>query len=160
MHAAKSRATLPRAKIFLRVRQVCQTTGRFAAASGKQKASRSCKVLPLKREIMIDFQYTQPVEKPGCALSGSRGSGVLRAEKAEKQAIEMVIPFPYRRLFQVHGSELKLHPVCYLGQASVLRITHRVFFFGVRKAPFNQLFTFLVKSLILRCILASSASSS
>ena len=90
--------------------------------------------------------------KPGCALSSSRVSGVLRAEKAEKKAVEMVIPFPYRRLFQVHGSEFKLHPVCYLGQASVLHITHRVVSFGVRKDPFYRLFTFLIKRLVLRCI--------
>ena len=77
----------------------------------------------------------QPVEKPGCALSGSRVSGVFGAEKAEKQAIEKVIPLPCRQLFHVHSSELKLLTVCYLDQASVLRITHRVFSFGVRKDP-------------------------
>mgnify|MGYP004515228349 CR=1 FL=1 len=66
--------------------------------------------------------------------------------------MEMVIPFPYRQFFHVHVSKLKLHPVCYLGQASVLRITHRVFSFGVHKDPFNRLFTLLVKRLVLLCI--------
>ena len=97
-------------------------------------------------------QSLQSVEKPGYALSGNRVPFVFRTEKAEKQETKMVIPFPCCQLFQVHGSKLKLHPVCHLGQASVLRITHRVFLFGVRKDPFNGLFTFPVKLLVLRCI--------
>ena len=52
-------------------------------------------------------------------------------------------------LFQVHGSKFKLHPVCYLGQASVLRITHGVFFFRVSKVAFNRFFAALIKRLVL-----------
>lgn len=49
------------------------------------------------------------------------------------------------QLFQIHGSKLKLHQVRYLSQASVLCITHRVFFLGIGKGPFNGLFAPLVK---------------
>lgn len=35
-------------------------------------------------------------------------------------------PFPYCQFFQIYGNKLKLHPVCHLGQASVLRVTHAV----------------------------------
>ena len=49
------------------------------------------------------------------------------------------------QLFQIHGNKLKLHPVRYLSQASVLCITHRVFFLGIGKGPFNGLFAPLVK---------------
>ena len=65
---------------------------------------------------------------------------------------QQVPPFPCGQFFQVHGSKLKLHPVCDLGQASVLRITHRVFFLGVREDPFNGLFAPLVKLPVLRRI--------
>ena len=64
----------------------------------------------------------------------------------------MLLPLPTGQLFQVRGSKLKLHPVCHLSWASVLCITHSVFFFGVRKDAFNGLFTLLVKILALRCI--------
>ena len=94
----------------------------------------------------------QSVEKPGCPLSGGRASDVYGAEKAEKRETGAVVPFPYGQLFQVHGSKLKLHPVCDLSQASVLRITHRVFFLGVREDPFNGLFSPLVKIPVLRRI--------
>lgn len=63
-----------------------------------------------------------------------------------------LLPFTSGQLFQIHGSKLKLHPVCHLGQASVLCITHSVLFFGVRKDAFNSLFPLLVKIPVLRCI--------
>ena len=58
------------------------------------------------------------------------------------------IPFPGGQLFQVHGSKFKLHPVCHLGQASVLCITHGVFFFGIRKDTLNGFLPSLVKLLV------------
>ena len=64
----------------------------------------------------------------------------------------MLLPLSTGQLFQIHGSKLKLYPVCHLGQASVLCITHSVFFFGVRKDAFNGLFPLLVKVPVLRCI--------
>ena len=64
----------------------------------------------------------------------------------------MLPPLPTGQLFQIHGSKLKIHPVCYLDQASVLCITHSVFFFCVRKDAFNRLFPLVVKVPVLRCI--------
>ena len=63
-----------------------------------------------------------------------------------------VIPFPPCQFFEVHGSEFKPHPVCHLSQASVVCITHRVFFFRICKVSFNRFFAFLVKVLVLRRI--------
>ena len=40
----------------------------------------------------------------------------------------MLLPLPIGQFFQIHGSKFKLHPVCHLGQASVLCITHRVLY--------------------------------
>ena len=54
--------------------------------------------------------------------------------------------------FQVHGSKLKLHPVRHLSQASVLRITHRVFFLGIREDPFNGFLSALVELRVRRRI--------
>lgn len=64
---------------------------------------------------------------------------------------EKIWPFPQPicKLFQIHGSKFKLHPVRNLGQASVLCITHSVFFFGVCKDAFNGLFPLPVKALVL-----------
>ncbi len=42
--------------------------------------------------------------------------------------------------FEVHGSKLKRDPLRNTGQASILGITHGVFFLGVGKDPFNGLF--------------------
>ena len=54
--------------------------------------------------------------------------------------------------FQVHGNKLKLHPVRHLSQASVLCITHRVFFLGVREDPFNGFFSALIELCVRRRI--------
>ena len=43
----------------------------------------------------------QSVEKPGCALSGSRVSGVFGAEKAEKQDVEMKCPQKVRQIILI-----------------------------------------------------------
>ena len=56
-------------------------------------------------------------------------------------------------VFEVHGSKFKLDPVGNLGQASVLRITHGVFFLGVGKDPFNGLFPPLVEFLVFGSII-------
>ena len=53
------------------------------------------------------------------------------------------------QFFEVHGSKFKLHPVGNLSQASILRMTHGVFFLGVCKDPFNGLFSPLVQFLVL-----------
>ena len=51
------------------------------------------------------------------------------------------LPFPGGQFFQIHGSKLKLHPVCHLGQASVLRVTHPVLLFSIGKYTLNLLFS-------------------
>ena len=91
----------------------------------------------------------QSVEKPGCAIRRQPGFQHIWGKKNRKQEMVRVIPFPSCQFFEVHGSKFKLHPVCHLGQASVLCITHGVFFFRVRKGPFNRFFAFLVKVLVL-----------
>ena len=40
--------------------------------------------------------------------------------------------------FQIHGSKLKLDPSCDAGQASVVGITHGVFFFCVGEDPLDR----------------------
>ena len=54
----------------------------------------------------------------------------------------MLLPLPIGQFFQIHGSKFKLHPICHLGQASVLCITHRVLY----------LFFVLALALICRCL--------
>ena len=86
------------------------------------------------------------------SLSYSRISFKKEENGSEKRIDKTLLPLPGGQLFQIHGCKLKLHPVRYLGQASVLCITHSVFFFGVCKDAFNGLFPLLVKILVLRCI--------
>ena len=81
--------------------------------------------------------------------SYSRISFKKEENGSEKRIDKTLLPLPGGQLFQIHGSKLKLHPVRHLGQASVLRITHSVFFFGVCKDAFNGLFPLLVKILVL-----------
>lgn len=50
-------------------------------------------------------------------------------------------PFPSGQFFQIHGNKLKLHSVCHLGQASVLRVAHTMLFFCIRKHTLNLLFS-------------------
>ena len=74
-------------------------------------------------------------------------------EKAgQQEKRKALLALPNSQLFEVHGSKLELHPVCHLGQASELGITHGVFLLGVRKDPFNGLLAPLVQFLVLRRI--------
>lgn len=50
-------------------------------------------------------------------------------------ASKRAVPEPICQLFQIHGSIFKPGPLRNAGQASVVGITHRVFFFGIRKYP-------------------------
>ncbi len=61
-------------------------------------------------------------------------------------------PLPISQFFQIHGCKLKLHPIRNLGQASVVRITHRVFFFCICKDPFDRLFAACIQLLVFWCI--------
>ena len=91
----------------------------------------------------------QPVEKPGHASSVNRFFRIYGQDQEEGKGRNSVLPQPSGQLFQIHGSKFKLHPVCYLGQASVLSIAHGVFFLGVGKDSFNSLLAPLVQILIL-----------
>ena len=71
---------------------------------------------------------------------------------SEKRIDKTLLPLPGGQLFQIHGSKLKLHPVRHLSQASVLRITHRVFFLGVREDPFNGFLSALIELCVRRRI--------
>ena len=81
--------------------------------------------------------------------SYSRISFKKEENGSEKRIDKTLLPLPGCQFFQIHGSKFKLHPVRHLGQASVLRITHSVFFFGVCKDTFNRLFTPPVKAPVL-----------
>ena len=54
-------------------------------------------------------------------------------EKAEKMLKMRSIPTPHCQLFQIHGSIFKPHPVCDLGQTSMMRISHCVLLFRIGK---------------------------
>ena len=56
--------------------------------------------------------------------------------------------FHFASFFKIHGSKLKLHPVGHLGEASVLRVTHRVFLLRICKDPFYGLFSLGVQRLV------------
>lgn len=69
----------------------------------------------------------------------------LKTEKAEKWKSVLAqscsfatiqpwitgIPFLGDQFFHIHGNKLKLHPVCYLCEAFVLRVTHTVLLFRI-----------------------------
>ena len=61
-----------------------------------------------------------------------------------------VFPVPVSKLFQIHSSKSKLHPVRNLSQACVSGISHTVLFFGIRKDTFNGFFSCLVHPLVDR----------
>ena len=94
----------------------------------------------------------QSVEEPGLYSGADWISNIYERKNSKAKRGQQIPPFPCGQFFQVHGNKLKLHPVRHLGQASVLRITHRVFFFGIRKDTFNGLFPLLVKILVKRIV--------
>ena len=59
-----------------------------------------------------------------------------------------IFPFPICKLFQIHGSKSKLHPVGNLSQACVSGISHSMLLFGIRKNTFNGFFSCLVHPLV------------
>ena len=60
------------------------------------------------------------------------------------------VPFPGGQFFQIHDSKFKLHPVCYLSQASVLRVAYTVLFLRVGKHTLNLLFSLPVQLFVPR----------
>ena len=94
----------------------------------------------------------QSVEEPGLHSGADWVSNIYERKNSKAKQGQQVPPFPCGQLFQVHGNKLKLHPVRHLSQASVLCITHRVFFLGVREDPFNGFFSALIELCVRRRI--------
>ena len=92
----------------------------------------------------------QSVEEPRLYSGADWISNIYERKNSKAKRGQQIPPFPCGQFFQVHGSKLKLHPVRHLSQASVLRITHRVFFLGVCEDPFNAFFASLVKLPVCR----------
>ena len=62
----------------------------------------------------------------------------IKREFGKKPEETGVFPTPICQLFQIHGSIFQPDPSCNRSQTSVVRITHRVFFFRIGKDPFNR----------------------
>ena len=58
--------------------------------------------------------------------------------------------FPSGQLFEIHGSKLKPHPFGDLGQTSIKRIAHPMFFLGIGKDPLNGFLAFGIKLFVFR----------
>ena len=72
----------------------------------------------------------------------ARGWNIYGAEwgkNGENQQKDEAFPAPFCQLFQIHGSVLKPDPPCNGGQTSVVRVSHGVFFLGIRKYTFDGL---------------------
>ena len=59
---------------------------------------------------------------------------------------------PQCQLFQVHCSKFKLHPVCYLGQASIRCEPHCMLFFCICKDALNGFFSSSIPFLVQCCV--------
>ena len=94
----------------------------------------------------------QSVEEPGLYSGADWISNIYERKNSKAKRGQQIPPFPCGQFFQVHGNKLKLHPVRHLSQASVLCITHRVFFLGVREDPFNGFLSALVELRVRRRI--------
>ncbi len=44
-----------------------------------------------------------------------------------------ILPLPFCKLFQIHDSKFKPHPICYLGQACVSGVAHPMLLLGIRE---------------------------
>ena len=121
-------------------------------------------MLPLR---LTAFYFT--VSHRGSISQGAR-AGFLCKQKEKRKSSEKRVhfgvfgtayrhparmagaPFPYCQFFQIYGNKLKLHPVCHLGQASVLRVTHAVLLLRVGKHTLDFLFSQPVQLFIHRYI--------
>lgn len=90
--------------------------------------------------IKPPLRAVQSVKEPLFLLSESRGFGINSEEKMEEMLKTRSLPTPHCQLFQIHCSIFKPHPVCHSGQTSMMRISHRVFFFCIGKDTLDRLF--------------------
>ena len=79
----------------------------------------------------------RPSGNPSFASGKTGVLSILWPKYEDLQKVVGILPLPNGELFQVHGSKFKLHPVCYLSQACVSRLSHAMLFFGIRRDPFN-----------------------
>lgn len=108
--------------------------------------------LPLKTQSCGQGRSSQSVEEPGLYSGADWVSNIYERKNSKTKRGQQIPPFPCGQFFQVHGNKLKLHPVRHLGQASVLRITHRVFFLGVCEDPLNGFLSALIELRVRRRI--------
>ena len=93
------------------------------------------------------------LSKKACfCLGKNRGIAVFYGYVSPKSGKYRVVPTPYRQLFQIHGSKFQPDPSCDGGQASVVCITHGVFFFCIRKDSFNRFFAFGIDVFATICL--------
>ena len=71
--------------------------------------------------------------------------------KRKKQRQKGVFPTPNCQPFQIHGSKLKLDPSGDCGQASVVRVTHRMLFFCISKHSLNGLLAHRIHAFRVFC---------
>ena len=88
-----------------------------------------------QQKTSLPFGSEASLSKNPCQIAGQNGSSGIKENKSERRRS---FPTPNRQLFQVHGSKLKLDPSCDAGQASVVGITHGVFFFCVGEDPLDR----------------------
>lgn len=102
-----------------------------------------------KAQLMLGFSLSK---NPIFARARIGFFDIYKPEYREYEARQKSSPLPLRKLFKIHGSKLKPHPVRHLGQAAVLCITHGVFFLGIGEDSFNGLFPSSIECPVLRRI--------
>ena len=102
--------------------------------------------------------------KSPCFALGEAGASCISRQKQGKHIgdtpREHILPSTGGVFLQIHGGKFKLHPVSYLGQASVSRISHAVMLLGIGKDPFNGLCTSSGRSVYAGLLLPSPHSRS
>ena len=82
-------------------------------------------------------QFVKEVSKLGKETRRIRGRKEEMQGKREKG---LGFTVAKSQLFKIHGSKFEPHPRSDSGQATVVCVTHTMFFLRVRKDPFNGFF--------------------
>ena len=77
---------------------------------------------------------------------------IIEGNYAENIVGVCISPAPLCKLFQIHGSNFKLNPVCNLSQACVSGVTHSVQLLGIRKDTLYRFFSGFVHPLVDWCV--------
>ena len=102
----------------------------------------------------------QPVNEPRFSVNENRGSSAKSDRKYENGVRKEAFPAPNCQLFQIHGSKLQPHPGSNPSQASMVCISHAVFFFCVCKDSFNGLLALRISLLSVPVEIACRKHSS